>query len=439
MKNAENSIPRYQLATYSTSDVETKFEEMHKQFLDECKHKGEEDGRRNLPKVETKFLQPFEREILEKYQSEISKVSGVGGQILQEIHDKKVKPIKTEMEVYSNKTIIPEKIKNTGEERNRLIKEATENHENKLKEIENEPSWTNASRDFKQAQTRFEEVSKTISRRELHIHIHPIIYILVLLFIAICEIPINYQVFVSFRETPLLTLIMAGVLVISLPLLAHSSGKFLRQYKENYNFLWLLGISIILISVLSYFTALLRQRYLATKEGITIEQLTSDFGTFFVISLILFFVGSIASFFAHDPSIEFTEVVKIYTNEKKKFGYINGAKHLKENTERERFNAEKKKIQTDHSQKKSEWENKIQTLNNEFCIVVSEYDKLLTYFQSFERQINDCCKQAIHLYRDINLTYRNNHVPPHYWSNDIVDLKFYFANYKELSENPRDK
>lgn len=419
------------------SEVSNGFEVKHKNWVQEAEQRGEEDGKRNHPPVEDMFPTPYEQNLRAKYQSAISDLFKRGSQRLQEIYDQKIKGIEKQIkDIQDDPELIQKKIRIAAENCERQLEQANNNHLDKLKEIENEPLWQSVKKSFDESKQRFDEIALKHKRRELYIHLRPVIYIPLLIFIAVCEIPINYQVFVAFRETPLLTLIMAGVLVISLPFLAHGSGKFLRQFKENKTYLMLLLISVILIVSLSYYTAVLRKNYLF-QRGVPLEHLQNDLWTFFIISLVLYFVGTMASFLAHDPSIEFYEVYQNHMTEKMKYEKKLVEKHSREKVERERFEVEKHEIQNEFTRIKSEWDNMRSTLDLAAVKAAAEYDKVLVYLQGCEKEINNCFKQAIQLYRDKNMTFRNNHAQPKYWGQDTNDLDFEFQKMKELSENPR--
>ena len=420
------------------SEVSEAFDRKHQEFVLEAEKRGEEDGHRNHPPVEATFVSPYEKSLRAKYQTALSDLFKQGSQWLQELYDLKVKGLQKQIQdIHDDPDLGNKKIQIALENRDRQFRQANDNHLDKLKEIENEPSWQAVKRDYEESRDRFETIARKHGRKELYIHVPTWVYIPLLIFIAVCEVPINYQVFVSFRETPLLTLIMAGVLVLALPFLAHGSGKFLRQFRENKLFGVLFVISVVLIVCLSYYTAVLRMQYLSTKEGVLPDQLTNDFWAFFMISLVLYFVGTIGSFLAHDPSIELTEVYRQHLSRKQAFERKHSEKYASERSERERFEREKRQIQDEFTRIKDEWDNKRSALDRSLSRAIAEHDKVLVFLQGFEKKINNCFKDAVQLYRDRNMTYRNNHAQPKYWEQEVADLEFEFRQMKELSEYPR--
>lgn len=420
------------------ADFEREFNEMHENSKAQSREKGIADGRRNLPLVDTDFMVPFEKSLVHQYQSFIESIGAKGGQFLQELYDQKVAPIRSELAMLEqDSSYLKNKLQEERMELDRKLDQASNNHQDNLKVIENEPSWMAAKEKFENAKRRFKEVTSRINREELHISLPKWIYLTIIFAIGVSELPINYQVFVSFRETPLLTFIMACILVISLPVLAHFSGKFLRQYKENKSYLPLLFITFIAITALSYFTALLRKNYLGQRAGVSLDELQNDFWTFFIISMIIYLVGSLASFFAHDPSIEFTHVNKIFEKEKESFELISASKYRVEKEERNRYEAEINRYQNEFTEHRRKWENLKEDLKNELATAVSNHDKALAYFIGLEQRVSSSCKESINAYRDTNLTHRNNHKQPKYWSDKIPDLVYRMNNYVELSPNPK--
>lgn len=418
-----------------TSSLEAVLQQEHSKQMKECIKKGEEDGNRNLPPIENDVITPFEKGLISKYQSQVEQIFVEGRQMLDEIHDKQYKPLTEKLGLITNEEI-QSKLKETETDRDRLLGEADHNHKDRLKDMHNNPEWLTAQRDFKSIDERFKTVSEKLGREELHIQFKPFwLYVILITAIGFAEIPLNYQVFVSFRETPLLTLIMALVLVISLPFLSHSSGKFLKQGKEKHTYYYLLAVAVILIIVVSYFTAVLRMQYLSTK-GVAADHLETDKWTFFVIGLVLYFVGFVASYFAHDESIEFTEVLKRYNDLKKHFTEIQTKNHKQITSEKQHFTNEKQQVQDNYSKKKNEILEKLENLKRDANNAAGHHDKVLNYYRGLEKKVNQSCQEAIHHYRDTNLTYRTNHAQPQSWRSALPTLVFSLQNLTELCENP---
>ena len=406
---------------------ENRIEENHKHQLKKTKEKGEEDGKRNLPSVDDNFSTPVEHEIRSKYQAEIDSLFQNGQQVLNQLRENSYQSV-TEQLHELNPEKIEQLINDAAEERNHKLNQLNSNHLDRMKDIENTPSYQMGKKRFEKIKNRWEEVSKKHQREEVNIQFKPYwAYILLLFAIGIAEFPLNNQVFVSFRETPLLTLIMAGVLVISLPFLAHAAGKILKQSGEHKIYPLVFIVLLTTVVTISYFTALLRTNYLE-ELGVPEEQLALDQWTFFTIGIILFLVGTVASFFAHDSSNEFLAAYKKFHTEEKKFLKVQIEINSKRDEEKNHFDEEKKQIQHSFSEKTDELKSKLSTLKNKKTELVGNYKKVLAFCQGMERKINNHYKEAIYNYRDTNLTFRNNHKQPKAWADLLPDLHCYFSN-----------
>lgn len=417
---AENFLKEYQYT------LESELAQNHKQQLQRSKEKGEEDGKRNLPSVDDDFTTPVEQEIKSKYQAEVEALYQNGQQVLNDLEGNNLKQVDQELNEL-NQRKIDELLKEADKEKTRKLEELNINHLDTVKDIENSPHYQLEKKRFDKIKNRWDQVSEKHNRQELNIQFKPYwAYILLLFGIGIAEFPLNNQVFISFRETPLLTLIMAGVLVITLPFLSHAAGKLLKQVKERGIYIILFIIMFLTVGTISYFTALLRTNYLG-ELGVPQEQLILDQWTFFTIGIILFLVGTVASFFAHDSSNEFYEVYKKYHKEEEQFLKLQKEVSDKRAKEKEQFDAERKNIQKEYSERTSELKTKLQQLKDKKTTITGNFSKVLAFCQGMERKINNRYKEAIFNYRDTNLTFRNNHKQPKAWGEEIPDLKGYFV------------
>jgi hypothetical protein len=415
-------------------ELSAKLTTIHQNQLKKSKEKGEEDGKRNLPAVEDQNITPVEHEIRNKYQAEIESLYQNGQQVLNELEDNNLKAIEQELNELSSEKI-DKRLREVQTDRNQKLEELNSVHLDTMKDIENSPHFQTVKKRFDGIKSRWEEVSTKHKRQELSIQFKPYwAYILLLFGIGIAEFPLNNQVFVSFRETPLLTLIMAGVLVITLPFLAHASGKILKQIKERNFYPIIFIVLVFTVVAISYFTALLRTNYLL-ELGVPQEQLQLDKWTFFTIGIILFLVGTVASFFAHDESNEFVQVFKKFHLEEKEFLSLQKEVSDKRVTEKEYYDTERQNIQKDFVQKSESLKNRLQELKTLKTEATGNFKKVLTFCHGMERKINTNYKEAIFNYRDTNLTFRNNHKQPKSWGELVPDLQGHFSKKEEQNQS----
>ncbi|MBN1822018.1 MAG: hypothetical protein JXR31_13285 [Prolixibacteraceae bacterium] len=414
-------------------EIESKISANHKARMQNSRQKGEEDGKRNLPSVDDGFISPYEQELQSKYQAEIEEMFQQGSQVLEELYDKEYKPVEEELNEL-NEEKINTLLEQAETDKNKKLEELNLNHLDTIKDIENLPHYQVAKQRYEKSKARWDEVTSKHGRHELNINFRPYwVYILLLIFIGIAEFPLNNQVFLSFRETPLLTLIMSGVLVLTLPFLAHAAGKILKQSKEKKLYPFLFVFLILIIGSISYMTSILRANYIG-ELGAPETALLLDQWTFFTIGIILFLVGAIASFFAHDDSIEFSEAYKKFHNNEEIFLELQKDVSSKRETEKEYFDKTRKAIQKEYTERTDFLKNRLQYLKNRKTQITGEYNKVLSCFQGLERKLNHFCKESIYHYRDTNLTFRNNHKQPQAWAKEVPELKCNFHKYNVLNK-----
>lgn len=146
-----------------------------------------------------------------------------------------------------------------------------------------------------------------------------ILYYALLIFIGICEVPLNKVIFQRFGESDNVTFIMAGTLAIAVPVLAHFIGLFWRQRSEMREYFWKAIIFTVAFLVTNFGLGLFRANVLneivarAGKE-VTTQDLYLNIGIFVGITTILFIIGVIAAYLRHDPSFSlehsYKEMVK---------------------------------------------------------------------------------------------------------------------------------
>ena len=114
--------------------------------------------------------------------------------------------------------------------------------------------------------------------------------------------------------------------------------------KERKIYPFLIILLVLVVVSISYLTSVLRTNYVA-ELGAPDAELMLDQWTFFCYRIILFLVGTIASFFAHDESIEFTEVYHKFHKEEEAYLKIQLEANTKRTQEKENFDQRRKEIQ----------------------------------------------------------------------------------------------
>jgi hypothetical protein len=169
------------------------------------------------------------------------------------------------------------------------------------------------SKQIPAAQTEAENAQAAFdSARDLdlsHLHFSPLAYAVLLLGIAVGEVPLNSIVFQLFGDSTLLNYAMSLTLALVLPVCAHFLGGLLRQGflkgdKFTTHSVWIVLLSIIPVGTLGGI-AYIREKFFEAADTQRVLGVKLDFQTvtliFFFINLLIFLVASVASYVAHDP------------------------------------------------------------------------------------------------------------------------------------------
>jgi lipid-A-disaccharide synthase-like uncharacterized protein len=415
-------------------NLENEMRQEHLIILNDQKEKGHEDGIRNTPVIEETDLTPHEMVVRSKYQELISRIFKKGRPALDNYHDKEYLPLVKKIHEWNSEKEQKE-TENLNEQHQKASDDMQSNYFDNRQDNHNDEALRNLKKELHEAKIDFTQKAEKLGRKTSDISLKPYwAYILLIVGLGVAEIPLNNQVFTSFRETPMLTMIMSMVMVIAIPFLSHAAGKFIKQVKEHKQAYFLVPVIIVGITTLSYFTSDLRVKYLATK-GVSTAELQTDFWVFFIMGLMLFLVGVLASYKAHDSSIDFPEILKNYgklnKDVKEKQALIDQKdkdltlKYQQDKTnEQARFNSELLSIQS-----------RGEDLYKQKQMVAGNHDQILNNYRGLELIVEQCFNQTIHTYRDNNWRSRSNHAQPKYWSYKLTPLVKEFNQLKELCPN----
>lgn len=182
---------------------------------------------------------------------------------------------------------------------------------------------------YNQIQKRFQaiqsEYNLVVSRVRRHIPIiklkSSLFYYTLLVFIGVCEIPLNIVIFRSFGESDYVTMIMAGTLAIAVPVLAHFIGMFWRQRSEMSDYKWKAIIMTTLFLATNFGLGVFRANVLTrilqeAGEVVTQQDFILNVAIFVGITTLLFLIGVIAAYFRHDESYTLEHTYKQYSDRK---------------------------------------------------------------------------------------------------------------------------
>ena len=410
-----------------------KVEAYHEQMMKKAEKLGMQDGSLNLPRVEDPQLSPHEGMIKHEYQMFLAELWKKGKPYLDGPHleyQAKVKKISA-FEAEKKELLASEK---ELLERKKMEDDDFIKNEFNIKRSEIENYDKVVQRDYLVAKEELEMVQERTGRKTPIIHFKSaILYVLLLLGIGICEVPLNMQIFQKFGEAFFITIIMSASLAIAIPVLAHFAGVFIKQRKEKREFLWFSVLSILLFVIFNFGVSIFRAYVLADNIGEESSYL--NIVIFTTLNLILFFIGVLASYFRHDESYELEHAHEKFLIEKKKydkekFGIQDKIKGLAEAQ-----NTQLKARNEQHNIDRKEVNNTGDTLIVDRDNAAKVYDQLLNAFIALEEMVDAGYHIAVKKYRAANLIHRNNHISPASWANGIEPLNLRFAEKLELDPN----
>ena len=426
-----------QVNTQSVSEIlttqKTILEEKHYTLLDQAELLGAKDGSIELPRVEDQFNSPNENLIRSEYQRLIAKNWKAGKPWMDDPH-MTFKSNADKIKILRNgeSSYLTNHHNHVNEMKKEEIHFITDEFEKRNVELEKEDKML--QRDYITAKQELHSIQNQIGRAGPLIHFKStFLYVLLLVGIGICEVPLNIQIFQKFGEAFFITIIMACSLGISIPILAHFSGVFVKQRKEKKEYLTFAILCILLFMGFNFGVSIFRAYVLAEHVG---EQASNlNIIIFTCLNLILFVIGLIASYFRHDESYALENAYFKFQKEKKKYDKAKlvildhrKALSIEKNT---RLNS----IQDKYLSSKENINNTEENTLKEKYEAIKTYDQLLNGFKALEYLIVASYEVAIHRYRAANLIERSNHEYPKSWEKEITPLSLKFQNSEELDPN----
>ena len=416
-------------------ELKDELNERHEKRLDLYEVQGANDGVLNVPGVDDESVSEIEHEIRNAYKSDLKMIEQRGRPLLDEPHVKLKQLNEKKSLLTSNIDSVAEKeIKIVQERKKTRLGEADKNNELNKKDIGDqkrmiELKWQEAQKDFK-------KVTDKIGRKQIVNYIKPAwVEWLILVFLGLCEIPLNYTVFINFMLPKKETYILSGLLVIAVPILAHHAGICWRQYEESKKYIYHLFIVVPLMIGLNIAVGILRTDYIADLPNVAPPELTNTL-TFIMLSNILFLVGVIISFLHHDKSQELTVAVKSYKKNEREYARKIAPLLELEREEQSKYMSLVRQIEEEYNEEKQRIDSLVPDIEKKIVDTVGLYDSILNVFKALEKEVDANYMVCISRYRAANQRSRSNKARPHSWK-EVVSLEEYFTfqNIKEEDEN----
>jgi len=149
------------------------------------------------------------------------------------------------------------------------------------------------------------EARKKELGRDVSILFPSILHLVLILFLAIGEFPLNTVVFRLFGEAEYLTYVMASTLAITIPLLGLFIGVHMRHSIPPLAGNILIGLlTPISVGAALFAISVLRNTYIISQVSSTNAVMVNQDKTayaLFALNTLVFFAALVSSYFAHDP------------------------------------------------------------------------------------------------------------------------------------------
>lgn len=410
-----------------------RIESLHESILKKAEKLGEQDGSLNLPREDDQQLSPNESVIKSEYQKLIADSWNIGKPYLDAPHLEYHSFASKLQEIEQDEANITEKEKSILEQRQQnQLEEIHQSFKGRETELEQYENLTR--RDYLLSKQNLHEAQLKVGRTTPLIHFKSKFwYIVLLLAIGISEVPLNLQIFQKFGEAFFITIIMASSLAISIPVLAHFTGVFLKQRKEKKEYVSIAIFCILLFAIFNFGVSIFRAFVLA--ENVAQESDNLNIVIFTSLNLILFVIGVLASYFRHDESYELESAHQQFQKEKKKYDKeqisIQNRLKLLANEKHGRIN-----------EVRNAYEEELRRINNMRSELINRkhkatqlYDEILNSFKGLEALIEANYQISIGKYRAANLKHRSNQHAPQSWATQQVPLQKAFCDCVELDPN----
>lgn len=264
---------------------------------------------------------------------------------------------------------------------------------------ENSFGLSEAHRAYSVAEQRFNQQYERFGRAPV-VYVPHWLYLVFAFLIFVGEIPLNALVFQIFGENQVMTWIMAFIIGLSVPLVAHFIGIKLREHEGTVS--WPNALKALaafaVVTIALYGLSVMRQTYLGEfKEdlGLTDTLVESSF-LFFWLNLAVFSAAIVVSYLAHDTVPGFQEAEHLHSKNRKK---IEAAERRRVQT---LVRLGQKKIAETHRANRDFQDGLVEVI-----LLKGMYDQVLKEGEELERQCLHRLQQNLAVYRHENLRYRN--------------------------------
>ena len=402
--------------------MKEKLNEFHEATILETANIGKKDGELNIPHQDDTIVSPLEKSLRAKYQSLIENMGVERERELSPCSIDKIKLLRKEKNSIADADI-EANLKKLNTREIDILNSETNIHLDNIKETVQDAKLLSAEARMKAADREFKRECKIEGRSSTNKKItSDTSYYIILAFVGLSELAINFKAFEVFRENLILTAMMS-LSFIAVPIFAHFCGPMIKQWHDNkhrtsYTVFPLLGISAII--GLLWFIAELRLLQDVPKITLYIS---------FVLGLVISLVGVLVAYFHVDSSDSFYRTYVENNKSKQHYAKLDLLRtHKKKELEKE-YKKIRVSIQQDFDQKRSNAKDVVNLKDKEINTLIDTYNSIIAKYKGYEENCNSFYHETIQEYRLNNLSRRIT-TQPLSWGNDVVDLKYNFIKYE---------
>lgn len=420
--------------------IDNEVDTEHKNALSEYKQRGQLDGKMNQPTSDFDGISPTESAVRAKYTSIYYNFKAEGDRVIKE-QESEYLHIGSELnQLVKNPSIIETQSKEN--ENDRLAEIVSENsyHQDNVSNLYKDPDYLSKDTAKQKTEEQFQKKAHEVGRPEPHVQGNW--YIVILILLGVSELALNYDAFATLGGRPEGVLFKAFSAGIIFPIAAHFVGKTLRQKSELPTLsLWFGGVAFLISIGLAIGLSQLRieaMRKMGEFEEMTdivaASEANSILITFILQVLGIFAIGFLYSYFAHDPSPQFTNVYKTKEGARKEFEKEASRIHKKVQEENVRHQNSLKQIKERFDLEAKRIKNIVPELHRAFKTAELNYQGSCDFLKNIVLKINANYHSTIQSYREQNLKNRASHNgTPKSWNNKLEDLDFNMNQYTQTS------
>lgn len=411
------------------NDFESAFKKFHSNESRNARRRGMREGNKNKPASDAESLSSTEKEIATAYAAQLAELSIDFGGYLEQVKKDHLETIS--LEINKLKVVgISSEISNLQEKKQKDLSQIEDEYHRKISILDEDPKLRNLQQNLDDIDDQLDELYEVINRRHTNVmmQIQPFWYYFLLVFVGFAEIAATYNAFLNFEEPPVTTLIWALGVGATISIGSHFVGLGYSIGREKKAYLAISTLIAMGIFLALFFVSKVRAESMA---DIPVKHIS--FEAFIAISLAVFMIGILLSFFTHDSNPTLSHLLSKYHEYQKTFQESEKSIFTKKQEILNNMQMSENAIHERYDKEINSMENSAQVLDHLYNEAISLHDEILLGLINMEKYMLRCFDRCLQEYRSANAEHRESKDPA-YWSKNIT-LRSTFSQVSFLHEN----